>query len=122
MTAKEALQQMGLIETFKTKKQVSAEKLERFADLLEKDQLQDLIKRNVDCEVNRVGCKTSIITGSKYTKVNVGSSGKYMVVNETEEIYGIKGYGVIHKGHCYGTLDTVNNYYWGCHRAYKKGN
>jgi len=119
MTANEVLQQMGLV---KKPKKLSEEKLERFADLLEKDQLMDLIRRNVDCEANRGGCKTSIIPGSKYTKVNVGRSGKYMIVNETEEIYGIKGYGVIHKGQYYGTLDTINNYYWGCHRAYKKGN
>ena len=45
--------------------------------------------------------------GSKYTKVDVGSSGRFMVVNATGEIYGIKAYGVIHRGHFYGTLDNV---------------
>ena len=51
--------------------------------------------------------------GLKYTKVDVGRSGKFMVVNDTGEIFGIKGYGVIHRGKKYGTLDTVNDYYWG---------
>lgn len=54
-----------------------------------------------------------VIPGKKYTKVDVGSSGKYMVVNETGEIFGIKAYGVIHKGHRYGTLDTINDWHWG---------
>lgn len=57
-----------------------------------------------------------IIPGRKYTKINTlfpNECGKYMVVNTTGEIYGIKGYGTIHKGHYYGTLDTIDNYYWG---------
>ena len=58
--------------------------------------------------------------GRKYTKIDVGYSGKYMVVNETGEIYGIKAYGVIHKGHYYGTLDTINEWNWGGYTAYKK--
>ena len=50
--------------------------------------------------------------GRKYTKVDVGTSGKYMVTKEGE-IFGIKGYGVIHRGHHYGTLDTIDLYNWG---------
>ena len=55
--------------------------------------------------------------GPKYAKVDVGwphnMSGKYMIENSTGTIYGIKGYGVVHKGHVYGTLDTVDAWYWG---------
>lgn len=43
-----------------------------------------------------------------------------MIVNSTGEIYGIKGYGVIHKGHYYGTLDTMNEWNWGTYSAYQK--
>lgn len=57
--------------------------------------------------------QTTIIKGRKYTKVDVGRSGKFMIVNATGEIFGIKAYGVIHKGHFYGTLETVDDYYWG---------
>ena len=56
----------------------------------------------------------------KYTYIDIGGSGKYMVVNETGEIYGIKAYGVINKGHFFGTLDNINDYYWGDYTAYKK--
>lgn len=48
----------------------------------------------------------------KYARVDVGTSGKYMVEMDTERIYGIKGYGVIHRGHQYGTLDTIDQWDW----------
>jgi hypothetical protein len=56
--------------------------------------------------------------GRKYVNVDVGSSGKYMITPEGE-IYGIKGYGVIHRGHFYGTLDTINQWNWSNYTAYK---
>ncbi len=58
-----------------------------------------------------------VVPGPKYTKVDIGPkgnmSGKYMIDNATGEIFGIKGYGRIHRAHRYGTLDTVNDWYWG---------
>jgi hypothetical protein len=51
--------------------------------------------------------------------VDVGRSGKYMVT-EDGEIFGIKGYGVIHRGHQYGTLDTIDEWFWGDYTAYRK--
>lgn len=62
-----------------------------------------------------------VIPGPKYAKVNAGrGSGRYMVVNATGEIFGIKGYGVIHRGHPYGTLDTVDAFDWGGYRAVRR--
>ena len=55
--------------------------------------------------------------GKKYTKIDVGDSGKYMVDNATGEIFGIKAYGVIHRGHRYGTLDTIDQFAWGDYTA-----
>jgi hypothetical protein len=55
--------------------------------------------------------------GKVYTKIDHGPehnmSGFLMIENETGRIYGIKGYGKVHKGHCYGTLDTADQWYWG---------
>jgi hypothetical protein len=93
------------------------DKLREFADLLEKQQIARLYLDGLACEPNINNARVKIIPGRKYTRVNVGTSGKYMVVNETGEIYGIKAYGVIHRGHRYGTLDTVNNWYWGRYSA-----
>ena len=62
-------------------------------------------------------CKVKI--GRKYANVDVGKSGKYMVELSTGNIYGIKGYGVIHRGHSYGNLDTTHEYFWGEYTAHK---
>ena len=57
--------------------------------------------------------------GTRYTRVDVGMSGRYMV-DAASNIYGIKAYGVIHRGRPYGTLDTIHEYYWGGYVAVKK--
>jgi hypothetical protein len=61
--------------------------------------------------------QVNVKPGPKYTKVDIGPSGnlsgKYMVENETGTIFGIKGYGSVHKGHTYGTLATTDEWYWG---------
>ncbi len=89
------------------------EQLLALAQRLESDHLAQLVIDNVDCEPNRAHCKTWIRIGKKYDKIDIGGSGKLMVVRATGEIFGIKGYGVIHKGHPYGTLDTIGKWYWG---------
>lgn len=61
----------------------------------------------------------TVIPGKKYTKVDVGRSGKYMV-DVDGNIFGVKGYGVIQRGHHYGTLDTINEWYWGDYTAIRK--
>ena len=54
-----------------------------------------------------------------YALVDVGDSGRYMV-DADGNIFGIKGYGTIHRGHQYGTLDTINAWYWGNYKAHRK--
>jgi len=98
---------------------ITTEKIEAFRSLLQKQQIERLKKDNLDCQTNIDNSVTYIKPGRKYTKVDVGGSGKYMVVNETGEIFGIKAYGVIHRGHKYGTLDTINDFYWGYYKAYR---
>ena len=88
------------------------DKLEAFRALLEKDLLRGLIAGGVDCEGNRANCRCKVKFGRKYVNVDSAGSGKYMVVLDTGEIFGIKGYGVIHRGHYYGTLDTIHEYDW----------
>lgn len=91
------------------------DKLAAFAALLEQQQ-RARFQRDYPgpCLAERTeqACKVSVKTGGKYVKVDVGTSGKYMVVRETGEIYGIKAYAVIHRGHQYGTLDTLNEWDW----------
>ena len=70
-------------------------------------------------EILSKDCAVKIIPGKKYTKIDVGTSGKYMADAEGN-IFGIKGYGVIHRGHHYGTLDTIDQWYWGGYTAVPK--
>jgi hypothetical protein len=89
------------------------EKLTEFAQLVEQEQIQHLQEQHLDCEANIENARTRIIVGQKYAKIDVGNSGKFMVEMATGNIFGIKAYGQIHKGHFYGTLDTTNEYFWG---------
>ena len=68
---------------------------------------------------NPLAWKVKVTPGNKYTKVDVGSSGKYMVDNATGAIFGIKAYGCIHKGHSYGTLQTTHEWDWSGYTAAK---
>lgn len=97
------------------------EKLKAFCELLTKERQDRLRVQNLDCQANLNNSVAHYHVAKKYTRVDVGGSGAYMVVNETGEIFGIKAYGVIHRGHFYGTLDTLNEYNWGGFYAEKKG-
>lgn len=94
-------------------------KINEFANLLEVQQIQGLHKSGLAFEANIHNSKTSVKKGKKFTRVDVGSSGKYMVDNETGQIFGIKAYGVVHRGHQFGTLDTINEWNWSGYRATK---
>lgn len=89
------------------------EKIEKLAKIIENQQIQVLKERNSYCEVNLSNKKVKIVSGRKYTKIDVGNSGFIMIENSSGNIFGIKAYGVVHKGHSYGNLDTINNYFWG---------
>jgi hypothetical protein len=55
----------------------------------------------------------SVRRGNVYTKIDRGTSGYLMVEMATGNIYGIKAYGKVHKGHAYGTLGTAGEWFWG---------
>lgn len=61
-------------------------------------------------------CKVKVTVGGKYIRVDLGDAGKYMI-DAQGNIWGIKAYGVIHKGHQYGTLDTIHQFYWGGYKG-----
>jgi hypothetical protein len=61
--------------------------------------------------------RVSVIEGPKYTKIDRGPehnmSGFLMIENATGEIFGIKAYGRVHRGHWYGNLADAHEWYWG---------
>jgi len=94
------------------------EKLEYLRNKLEMQQIERLHQQKLVCEGNLINAKCSLSFGKKYIRLDIGTSGRYMIENETGAIYGIKAYGVIHRGHYYGTLETVDSYNWGDYTAY----
>ncbi len=86
------------------------EKIQKLAELIEKETKERLIKAGLGCEANLINAQTHVKQGNKYVKINIGTSGKLMIDNEGN-IFGIKGYNVINKAHFYGTLETINDYY-----------
>lgn len=95
------------------------DKIKKFAELLEKQQIERLQKCDMDCPDNIRNARVTIKAGKKYTKVDIGRSGKYMVDNKDGNIFGIKAYGQIHKRHWYGNLDSIDLFYWGNYTAYR---
>ena len=88
-------------------------KIQALATKLEQDTIKRLKVENLACEANILNARTKVKEGKKYTKVDIGGSGRLMVENSTGNIYGVKAYGVIHRGHFYGTLDTIEDWFWG---------
>jgi hypothetical protein len=92
------------------------ELLERFRALVEREQGERYGRKYGGCEPPRVTVKV----GKRWVKVDVGTSGKYMV-DADGTIYGIKAYGVPHYGYRYGTLETVEGWDWSGYGAISKG-
>jgi len=93
-------------------------KLKALCDKITKERQERLTKTGLGCQCNLDNAVAHYKLGKKYVKVDIGSSGRYMI-DKDGNIYGIKAYGVIHKGHYFGTLDTIDAYNWGDYRANK---
>ena len=94
------------------------QKVNELCELITSHQRERLVKLKYNPELHPH--KAVSKDGNKYIRVDVGTSGKYMVEKSTGNIYGIKAYGVIHHGHQYGTLETINDYFWGGYTAIKR--
>lgn len=104
--------------------------LENFAGLVSLHMLRAGLDRG-DCAANLRRTQTRIVMGRKFAKVDVGRgymgpestadwSGRYMVDLETLEIFGIRAYGIVNRGHRYGTLATIGDWNWGEYTAVKR--
>lgn len=91
-----------------------------FAATVEREYLAQYIANHGDSDFARRDSKTVVHMAKKYARVDVGTCGKYMVDLATGEIFGIKAYGCIHRGHRYGTLDTIAEWNWSQYHAFKR--
>ena len=94
-------------------------KLKRLCDKITSQTITRLRAAALGCPDNIENAQASYKMKKRYIYIDVGDSGRYMVNFYTDEIFGIKAYGVIHPGHFYGTLDTIDDYYWGDYTAVK---
>lgn len=88
-------------------------KLLLLAATVEKQAQERLVEQGLDCAPNMANAVTIIRFGKKYDKIDMGGSGKLMIERETGNVFGIKAYGKIHRGHAFGTLDTIGELDWG---------
>jgi len=101
-------------------------KLEAFRLLVEIEQLARIKVQYPNTYENKESLYrdhgVSVIPGRKYVKVDIGTGGRYMVEIETGIIRFVKAYGVPNMLpiHQHGTLDTIDNYYWGDYEAVSK--
>jgi hypothetical protein len=96
------------------------EKIQEFAALVETEQREVIAKRYPGINLDDLHYRAKVTPGNVYVKVDFGGSGKYMVEIATGVIFGIKAYGKVHKGHRYGTLDTINQWHWGEYAGHRK--
>ncbi len=82
------------------------DKIKAFAATVQEIEKANIISLCGSLLGNEASYIVRIVPGRKYVKVDVHTSGKYMIEIETETIFGIKAYGKINRGHNYGSLDA----------------
>jgi hypothetical protein len=95
-------------------------RLNKLKELIEiQTELRD-IQNGYTSLVHAPDWEVTIVPRRKYTLINIGRSARYVIENATGIIYGCKAYGVVHKGHVYGTLNTIEEWNWGGYTAIKR--
>ena len=79
--------------------------VEEFAQKVQAGEQASLRRVKMDCEANLANCVTEVKPGRKWTKVNIGKAGKFMI-DLQGRIFGVKAYGVPNLRRFYGTLDN----------------
>jgi len=85
----------------------TTEQIKQFAALVQEQERQAIIRLCGSTLGNETSFLTHIKPKRKYTYVDVGNSGRYII--EGQNVYGCKAYGVIHRGHFFGTLYDILN-------------
>jgi len=89
---------------------MKAEALNQFKELLQTKVNDYYLTNYKDSFLN--GChrtEVKLIEGKKYYKINVGDSGKFMYDTTNDNLYFIKGYGVIDRAKNFGEIEAILN-------------
>jgi hypothetical protein len=93
-------------------------KIETLAKLIEAQTIERLKASGLDCPLNVQMAATHISDGKKYIAIDSGMGGQRsakLMIDANGVIFGVKGWRVINKIRNYGTLDTINEYFWGAY-------
>lgn len=77
------------------------ERLEQLRQAVESNEIRYFERMGYHSQIGRA-TTAHLRSGKKYVKLDVGNSGRYMI--DGDKVYGIKAYGVIHRGHYHGTV------------------
>lgn len=90
------------------------QRVQEFADKVDAQTAMQLIRDGYGAQIE--SHRVRVTFGKKFARVDVGGSGRYMVDREGN-IFGIKAYGVVHRGHRYGTLSEIEQWNFGGYHA-----
>jgi hypothetical protein len=93
-------------------------KITAFGERLQRERVAAMAAAGMSLDILK-NYKGVVSFGREFARVDFDGSGNYMVDLASGDIYGIKAYGVPHYGYRYGTLDTLDAWNWGGHRAHK---
>lgn len=88
-------------------------KLNALAALITADRLAEYQRNGYTVGIANGKHVAKVTMGKKFAKIDANNSGFLMVDIESGEIFGVKAYGVVHRGHRYGTLDTMTEWNFG---------
>lgn len=80
------------------------EDLEQLRQAVESNEIRYFWRMKWQSQIGPTSTGAKLIDGRKYIKLDVGTSGRYMIEKATSLVFGIKAYGVIHRGHRFGTI------------------
>lgn len=89
------------------------EKLAAFAQLVQAESISRSSKDGLTHTANAEYHKIGIYPGSKFTRISIGGGMRYCVRNEDGAIFAAKGTKGPNFNQFFGTLDTINQFYWG---------
>lgn len=84
---------------------METDKIKQFAAIVQEQERKAIITLCGSLNGNETAYLTHIKPKKKYTYVDVGYSGRYIV--DGENVYGCKAYGVINRRHFFGTLTEI---------------
>ena len=87
--------------------------IDNFCTLLEQDTIRQLKADKLDCSANLANAQTKSTLGRTYAKILSGGSVRYFIRLTDGVIFASKGWNAPNLKRSFGTVYTMNDFYWG---------